>query len=140
MEKVTEEMRTLVRYGGDVRNEFDLDAVEVGSKDSCRKVALEGRDYLVVSKGMTIKSSYERFKETVETVIAPLPLRPREDGNVVCYRFSESSEGCGLVIDIGITFEGDVQEFGRYFLWNPEDGRLSISEEVCRMDYKGSVQ
>lgn len=110
---------------------IDFDAIFIGPENECRKIRLNNRDFLVVSKDFRINTPSSVVPHMDQYAIAPLPLAFHKSGSVICYRASRCKDGEDMVIDMGITFEGDEKfEFGRYFLWNPETGKLSLSEEL----------
>ena len=116
---------------GDVVSVIDMDAIAVGSEKDCKKIRLENRDFLAVSKKFRINTPGTAFPYMDEYVIAPIPFAFHKSGSVICFRACENNECEDLVIDMGITFEGDEKfEFGHYFLWNQESGELSLSEEM----------
>lgn len=116
---------------GGVISVVDLDAIVVGPEKACEKICLEKREFLRVSKDFRIKSPWKAAPHMDEYVIAPLPFAYHKSGSVICFRACRSEEGEDLVLDMGFTFEGDEKfEFGHYFLWNPETGALTLSEEL----------
>jgi len=116
---------------GGVISVVDLDAIAIGGEKACQKICLEKRDFLRVSKDFRINSPCKAAPHMDEYVIAPLPLACHKSRSVICFRACKMEEGEDLVVDMGLTFEGDkVFEFGHYILWNPENGELSISEEL----------
>lgn len=118
-------------YVGGVVSVVDLDAMAIGPEKVCQKVCLEKRDFLRVSKDFRIDSPCKAAPHMEEYVIAPLPFDYHQSGSVICFRACKCEEGEDLVLDMGFTFEGDSKfEFGHYFLWNPENGELTLSEEL----------
>ena len=126
-------MRILKLHIIDAKTDLDLDELKAGNSACCETARIDGRDYLVVSKPYTIAlPDSVPVKPKKECLVAPLPLTPRADGLVVCARAVTNQENDRTIFDMGFTFDGDKSEFGRHFLWNPETGRIDVSEEVSK--------
>ena len=126
-------MRLCFTMGDNERTVVDLEEVAIGPEAECRRVKVDGEWYLEVSRPIDFKSppSGRRLIGTFRkscVVSDKQPLRP--DGTRICYWAIYSDGVPHMVTDQGTTFEGDRDEFGRYFLWNPETGELSLSEEL----------
>lgn len=116
---------------GGVVSTINLDAIFIGSEKECRKVRLDNRDFLVVSKVFRVNTHSPNVPHLDQYVIVPLPFVYHKSGSVICYQASKSKDDEDVVIDMGITFEGDEKfKFGHYFLWDPATGELSLSEEL----------
>ena len=116
----------------DAQTKLDLDAIEVGRHTDCTSVRIDGSEFLKVSKSFKIAvPDSSPITSTEEWLVAPLPLKRRADGLVVCFRAIVGQDGSLFLLDMGFTFDGDVIELGRFFLWDPESGRIEVSEELA---------
>ncbi|MGN0876825.1 MAG: hypothetical protein ACI4TC_06120 [Kiritimatiellia bacterium] len=126
-------MKLCFIMGDDERTVVDFDEVALGPESACRRIKVDGEGYLEVSRPIDFK-----IPEDVRRIIGTFckscvvsdkqPLRP--DGTRICYWAIYDGSVPYMVTNMGTTFEGDSDEFGRYILWNPETGELSLSEEL----------
>ena len=120
-------------FGEDCRTVVDLDEVAIGPEAECRRIKVDGECYLEVSRPVDFKipSDIRRIIGSFrKSCVVSDRQRLRPDGTRICYWAIYGDGVPDMIVDMGITFKGDREEFGRYILWNPETGELSISEEL----------
>ncbi|MDO5320277.1 MAG: hypothetical protein Q4G65_16740 [bacterium] len=111
----------------------DFGAKEIGPEKDCRRITVNGKRYLEVSRPIDYKIP-EQLKGKISLLrnscVVSDELPPRPDGTRVCYTALYDEQGPFMVNDLGMTFPGDKGEFAHYILWNPKTGELSLSEEL----------
>ena len=120
----------------------DLDKISIGPESDCRKIVVDGRECLEVSRPYDVKlpASFKLPKITRSYVVDV--KRNAKVGDLhVCYHALYNEKGQPETLcDFGFTMRGDEEEFGHYVLWNSTTGELTVSdflgfEKVCLQDY-----
>ena len=108
----------------------DLDAIAYGPKSNCRKLVIEGRECLEVSRPFEVDvPDCKVIDKLKKSLIVDIKRNAMVGGLHVCYEalYDENGEP-NSIFDMGFTMEGDDEEFGHYILWNEVTGKLSVSD------------
>ena len=108
----------------------DLDAIAYGPKSNCRKLVIEGRECLEVSRPFEVDiPDCKAVDKLKKSFIVDIKRNAMVGDLHVCYEaLYDENDKPNSICDNGFTMEGDKEEFGHYMLWNEVTGEFSFSD------------